>query len=342
MRMLFNHGLTPEELYVNTPNRVIDKNWKWFIDRYGTSRSYWDSIAAPFKYCFGLIINKVLEDRVRFKLPTGAAYIDFEIIDGDTFIKQKQNGRFSDIDFIESDFTSYFLRYYFKGKAYQKSYPIYLGGELKKKFINGINSGIKYYSIKDITIYDFIDEVHAKFKELTKLEIKRILIHGFRRMNSAMIYGCAISINTSKYINCLAYIGKLSTNPETQIKEYSTRMDRKLRKISNWNKTEYNGYYYIGLVPSLFKQWVLDNKCNRNTLRFNNIRLRRLKEEFNYKDRIVYVFKIKIKKYHGWSFWKDKIKSKDVEYLGMVNSLKFIPSDKTWKELIKEYETTSN
>ena len=177
-------------------------------------------------------MDRIIEDKVRFLIPYAQeAYIDFEIVTGDMFIKQRQNGRFSKIDFIESDFTGYFLRYYYKGRAYQKSYPIYLGGALKQKFLDKINSGEKFYSTKNVTLNDFLTQVHEKFSELTMAELKRLLNHGFRRLHSAMRYGCAISINTRKFLPCVAYIGLLSLDPETQIKQYSIRRDRKLRKI---------------------------------------------------------------------------------------------------------------
>jgi len=202
------------------------------ISRYGSTDSYEDAIADPFKYCFGLILNKVIDERVRFKIPAKTeGYIDFEIVTGDKFIKQRQNGRFSEIDFVESDFTGYFLNYYFKAKAYQKQIPIYLGGELKQRFLNNINSGIKYYTIKDVTIDDFIDDVHLKFNDLTRVEIKKLLLHGFRRMHAAIKFGCAISLIAKKNIKYCAYIGKLTLTPDVQIKEYSIRRDRKLRKI---------------------------------------------------------------------------------------------------------------
>ncbi|MGV8961773.1 MAG: hypothetical protein ACOH2V_00060 [Candidatus Saccharimonadaceae bacterium] len=230
--MLFNHGLTTEELYTNTPQLVIDKKWKWFIDRYGSTNSYEDAIADPFKYTLGLILNYVLDNKVRFVIPNVAeSYIDFEIVTGERFEYQKQSGRFGEIDFIESDFTGYALRYYYKTKAYQKAYPIYLGGDLKKKFLGGINSGTKYYSIKDVTIKDFLPEIYEKFSELTKTEVKKLVLHGFRRMHSAIKFGCAISIQTRKYINCVAHIGALYLKPDKQIHEYSVRRDKKLRKI---------------------------------------------------------------------------------------------------------------
>ena len=341
MRILFNHGLTAGELYTNTPDKIIDKNWKWFIDHYGWDNSYEDALANPFKYCFNLILNRIIDDKVRFKIPVSTeAYIDFEIVSGDKFISQKQNGRFSEIDFIESDFTGYFINYFYKTKAYQKAMPIYLGGELKKKFIFGINSGIKYYTIKDITIDDFIDEVHQKFNYLTRNEVSKLLHHGFRRMHSAIKFGCAISLISRKF-DLLAYIGSLSLVPEKQIKEYSIRRDRKLRKIEGWKKTPFDGYYYIGLSESLLEQWIKDNTKSRSLTKFYNVIPRKIKEELYYKSNHVYIFRFKRKKFKGWAYWADEEIVRNLEYLGEAINREFILSNKTWKELIKEYEKRS-
>lgn len=339
MRILFNHGLTPEELYSNTPKKVIDRKWRWFIKHYGPTRSYDDAVSDPFKFCFALVMNKIIDEKVRFIIPgVPEAYIDFEIVEGDDFERQRQNGRFPEIDFVESDFKGYGLRYFFKAKGYQKSYPVYIGGDLKKKLINGTNSGIKYYTTKDIRLYDFIDEVYEKFKELTKEEIKRLLLHGFRRLNSAMKFGCAITINTTKFINCYAYIGNLTLNPERQIKEYSIRRDRKLRKIEGWRKTPFDGYYYIGLNPTALEQWIKDNKKSRTLVRFNNVIIRKIQEELYYKAKTIYVFRVKLKKFKGWSFWVDEIIARSAIYLGQSDNHTFTPSTESWKDLLKKYE----
>lgn len=339
MRIFFNHGLTAPELFTNTPKKVIDRKWTWFISRYGHSASYEDAISDPFKYCFGLVLNRIIDERVRFKIPFSVnGYIDFEIVSGDKFTKQRQNGRFQEVDFIESDFTGYALRYYFDTKAYQRSYQIYLGGELKRKFLEGINSGIKYHTIKDITINDFIDAVHEKFSDLTKVEIKRLLILGFRRLHSAMRFGCAITITTTKFINCYAYIGELSLDPEKQIKQYSQRKDKKLRKIEMWRKSKFDGYYYIGLNPTAFEEWVSLNKVSRRLVKFPNIMIRKIKEELYYRHKHMYIFRIPMKKYKGWIFWAENPTFRDIEFLGESLDFKFTASNKTWKELIKEYE----
>ncbi len=343
MRIFFNHGLTAEEIYTNTQKNIIDKNWKWFITRYGSTNSYSDAISDPFKYCFGLALHKVIDEKKRFKIPYASnGFIDFEIVQGDKFIEHRQNGRFQEIDFVGSDFTGYALRYYFNTKSYQKSYPIYIGGELKKKFILGINSGIKYNTIKDFTVDDLLEEVNLKFKDLTKKEIKKLLIHGFRRMHSAIKFGCAITINTTKFINCYAYIGNLTLVPDKQIKDYSYRKNKKLRKIYSWKKEEFDGYYYIGLNPTAFEQWVKNNKTSRNTLKFDRVLMRKLKEELYNLHKHVYIFRVPIRKFKGWAFWADKLNKRDIEFIGESYEYKFTETTKTWKEIIKEYATTSN
>jgi len=339
MRILFNHGLTIEELYTKTPQSITDKNWSWFIKRYGSTSSYEDAISEPFKYCLGLIFNYILDNRVRFIIPhVPESYIDFEVVTEEMFVNQRQKGRFKEIDFIESDFTGYAVRYYFKTKAYQKAYPIYFGGELKKKFLTGINTGIKYYSIKDVTIKDFLPKIYEKFPELTQTEVKKLVLHGFRRMHSSIKFGCAISLQTRKYFNCVAHIGALYLNPEKQIREYSSRRDRKLRKIEGWKKTPYDEYYYIGLNESALENWIKVNKTSRSILKFSNVIPRKIKEELYYKNKHLYIFRFKRKKFKGWSYWAESLSLRNVEYIGEALDRKFIASTKTWKNLIKEYD----
>ena len=343
MRILFNHGMSGGDLYTNTPKYITDRSWKWWIRTYGWTVTYNDAISAPFVYCLGIIINKIIDDKVRFKIPVKSeAYIDFEIVTGDKFIKQRQNGRFSEIDFIESDFTGYFLTYYFKTKAYQKEMPIYLGGKLKSKFLSGINSGEKYYTTKDITLNDVIDEVYNKFDKIPKNELKNLVLHGFRRMHSAIKYGCAITIQATRSINCFVYIGKLTLIPDKQIKEYSIRRDRKLRKIEGWNKTAFDGYYYIGLNPTGFERWLEDNKDSKLKAKFRNIIPRKIKEEIYYKAKHLHVFRFKQKNFKGWAYWLDSLEMRDIEYIGEVYEHKFTPINKSWKELKKEYETRTS
>ena len=99
--MLFNHGLSADEIFTNTPDRITNKPRQWFRDRYGDNESREDGISTPFRYCMGVILNKILDDKLRFKIPVANnAYIDFEVINEDLFELYKQRGAFPDVDFI--------------------------------------------------------------------------------------------------------------------------------------------------------------------------------------------------------------------------------------------------
>jgi len=77
----------------------------------------------------------MLDNKVRFVFPVNTlAYLDFDVVMGDKFEEHMQLGRFDGIDFIESGFMAYDLRYYYRGKSYIHSRPAYLGGPLKQKF----------------------------------------------------------------------------------------------------------------------------------------------------------------------------------------------------------------
>ena len=342
--MLFNHGLTVQELYTNSPKDLTDKNKRWFLLRYGSADSFEDAISDPFKYSLVLILNYILDKRIRFKIPrVEDSYIDFEIVKDEKFKEHKNLGRFKEIDFIASDFTGYAVRYYYQGKVYQRSVQIYFGGDLKKKFLNYVNSGIPFYTKSTVEIDYFFPYIHDQFNELSYSEVKKLVLHGFRRMHSAIKTGCAVSVAIYKYQpNCIFHIGKLTGDPEEQIKIFDRKRARKLRKISAWKREEYDGYYYIGLNSERMEEWVENNKTSRVIVKFNNIVARKLKEEFYYKAKNLYLFKFKVPKFKGWFFWKEQIKIRDLEFVGKVVDYKLLPSTKTWKEVIKEYEKRDN
>lgn len=161
-------------------------------------------------------------------------------------------------------------------------------------------------------------------------------------MHSSIRYGCAITINTTKFINCYAFIGDLAQFPEKQIKQYSIKMGKKLRKIEMWKRPPFDGYYYIGLTERILREWAIENKGNRVKTTFTNIMVRKIKEELFYQNKHVYVFRIPVKKFKGYCFWAETLMTRDLVYLGEGYEYNFLPSSKTWKEIIKEYAATSS
>jgi hypothetical protein len=181
------------------------------IKRYGYSYSADEAISMPFKYFMYVMFNKILDEKKRFIIPgvTGA-YIDFECIKDECFLAARQNSAFPDIDFVNSDFCAYRLAYFFEGKNYQKKLTVYLGSSLKKKLIDKTNAGEKMYSVADLTFKDIFPIVCKRFDEIPVPEVRRILMHGFRRMHFAIRVGCFITIKVEALGNCFVHIGQIS------------------------------------------------------------------------------------------------------------------------------------
>lgn len=51
-------------------------------------------------------------------------------------------------------------------------------------------------------------------------------------------------------------------------------------------------------------------------------------EELFYKNSKVYVFRVTLKKFKGWSHYAEDLVDRGTKYMGEVNNLKFTPSNK--------------
>ena len=71
-----------------------------------------------------------------------------EAIRGSDFEKVRKNGKFRNIDFLESLFTGYQMYLYIHGKSdnflHRKKYPIYVNKVLRDKLVKYTNEGKVY------------------------------------------------------------------------------------------------------------------------------------------------------------------------------------------------------
>lgn len=97
-------------------------------------------------YCIKLVILDVIRNNVTFILPTGKKYAEIYVrrTSKEEFINRRRKGGDQEIDFLETNFTTYKLTFRWMGKNFIRSKPCYIGGDLKKEFINNINNGMKY------------------------------------------------------------------------------------------------------------------------------------------------------------------------------------------------------
>ncbi len=106
-------------------------------------------IKKIFRVALKIIINDIIDNNITFTLPTGGrkSEIMMSRISGEQFSKARQNGKFMDIDFIESNFSGYELKFimYRPDGAPTRTKTIYVDNKLKAKITQKTNQGMQYY-----------------------------------------------------------------------------------------------------------------------------------------------------------------------------------------------------
>lgn len=98
-----------------------------------------------------LILEDIIQNNATFKIQ-GIGYqggeIHFEAIKNSDFENARKNGKFKDVDFLESLFTGYQLYLYVHGKRdnflHRRKFPIYLGKYYKDQITENTNNGKQY------------------------------------------------------------------------------------------------------------------------------------------------------------------------------------------------------
>lgn len=145
MRYATGHALNTNELMLNFPTKKLKITAKECEDLIGNRHK--EQIAKQvFKACVGMVIDDVINDNVTFKLPTRArqSEICMKRYDRDEFIKCRQNGKFSDVDFLQSNFTGHQLCFNYQQAGVMRQKLIYLDSNNKQKITDNTNKGKKY------------------------------------------------------------------------------------------------------------------------------------------------------------------------------------------------------
>ena len=124
---------------------------KSLIKSYKTKQLRRQKVKQVFREGTQQILNDIIENNITFKIQ-GVGYqggeIHMEAIRGSDFEKLRKNGKFRNIDFLESLFTGYQMYLYIHGKSdnflHRKKYPIYVNKVLRDKLAKYTNEGKVY------------------------------------------------------------------------------------------------------------------------------------------------------------------------------------------------------
>ena len=127
------------------------EKFKSLIKNYKTKQLRRQKVKQVFREGTQQILNDIIENNTTFKIQ-GVGYqggeIHMEAIRGSDFEKVRKNGKFRNIDFLESLFTGYQMYLYIHGKSdnflHRKKYPIYVNKVLRDKLVKYTNEGKVY------------------------------------------------------------------------------------------------------------------------------------------------------------------------------------------------------
>lgn len=99
-----------------------------------------------FKECLKEIINDVIDNNVTFELPTGKkkSNIHMNRIKDSDFAQARRNGKFKEIDFLESNFSGNQLVLEMDTSNAKRTKKIYVDNKLKQKITDNTNNGKQY------------------------------------------------------------------------------------------------------------------------------------------------------------------------------------------------------
>lgn len=142
--------------------------------------------------------------------------------------------------------------------------------------------------MKVTNVNDYVDEVAEKFPELTKDEVKRILVYGWKMILQYVIAGVDVSILTQK---TFFFIGSIPKNSLQAFKTYCNKLAKRIAYMFKRKKLQWDGYYYFTRSESQYIEYLKQSKKKYKI--FKDVFLYKLLEEVKVKDSSApYIFRL--------------------------------------------------
>lgn len=143
--------------------------------------------------------------------------------------------------------------------------------------------------MKITNVNDYVDKVHEEFPELTKEEVKRILVYGWKQIIQCVSAGNDVSILTPK---CFFFIGKIPKNALQTFKHYCHKLSKRIAYMFGKSNAKWDGYYYFTRSERQYQEYLKQNK--RKYKVFKDVFLFKLYEELRVKEHAnPYIFRLK-------------------------------------------------
>ena len=165
--------------------------------------------------------------------------------------------------------------------------------------------------MKITTVNDYVDDVWREYPDLSREEVKRILVYGWKmilqytgRSNDVYVFSKDIFM----------FIGKIPLDALRAFTIYCNKLAHRINFMFHRLKIQWDGYYYFALSERDYLDYLSQSKKRIKT--FKNIRLYKILEECKVKEHMKqYIFRLNEDK-TAWDtkFYKE-IKTKNAELI---------------------------
>ena len=166
-------------------------------------------------------------------------------------------------------------------------------------------------------INDYVDSVHEKFPELSREDVKRILVYGWKMILQYVRAGNDVSMITNKEF---MFIGKIPSNRLTLFRNYCYKLSKRIAYMFKRTNSQWDGYYYFTRGENQYIDYLSQKK--RKYKIFKDVFLYKLLEELKVANPSAqYIFRLKEDKTSWMTKYYKEIKTDNAELIIVRDSL---------------------
>lgn len=142
--------------------------------------------------------------------------------------------------------------------------------------------------MKQTNVNDYIDVIQEKYPELSKEEVKRILVYGWKMILQYVNSGNDISILSPKFF---FFIGRIPVSALAAFNNYCYKLAKRIQYMFKRTKSKWDGYYYFARTEDQYLEFLSQKKKKFKV--FYNVNLYKLLEECKIKEHYKpYIFRL--------------------------------------------------
>lgn len=172
--------------------------------------------------------------------------------------------------------------------------------------------------MKITKIDDYVDAVHEKHPELSREEVKRILVYGWKMILQYVSFGNDVQILSPSFF---FFIGKIPVSALAAFNTYCYKLAKRIQYMFKRTKSQWDGYYYFARTENQYIDYLSQNK--RKYKIFQNVLLFKLLDECKIKEHSKpYIFRLSESKTAWFQKFYKEIKTDKAELIIQRDPLK--------------------